>query len=100
MFVTGLILRSVSANLNSTDSGQASNPNPAATDSNVSAEVAADPSAAASAERTDSLAASGSKDASIDDVDRKYREDISAANKPDTDEAQPEKTQPEPEKVE
>jgi len=89
----------MSANLN-TDSGQASNPNPAATDSNVSADNAAVDTAASSAERTGEVAATGSKDASIEDLDRQYKENILAADKPEPDTAQPEKTQLEPEKVE
>lgn len=82
----------MSTNL-STDSSQASDSNLAATASSATADNSAASAAEPSAERTDDVAASGT-DASIDDLDKQYRENLRAADKPDDVEAQPVEPKP------
>jgi len=85
----------MSANLSS-DSGQASNPNPAATDSNVSADNAAVDTAASSAERTEPVAASETPKDAIAKLDSDYKKNMLGPEE-EVAKAEPEKAEPEPE---
>ena len=88
----------MSTNL-STDSGQASTPNPAVATSSDSPQDSAAKTAEPSAESSKAATASGNPQDAIAQLDADYKKNLLGPETEDG-EAQPDKTQPEPEKVE